>query len=602
GFELMMAPYTIAHLRLGIAFRKTGFWDFHRRLGIYLTNSLEKSQTDKLPLAFGLAESIAEESKEAAVIKNEIPIMVVIGNPPYSGVSSNETEYANSLVERYKVEPGGQQKLQERKHWLNDDYVKFIAFAESTIEKTGDGILAMITNNGYLDNPTFRGMRWHLAKTFDKIYLLDLHGNVKKKETVPDGGKDENVFDIMQGVGIILAVKTGKKKPEQLGEVYHADLYGTRKHKFKELAKSPKWQKLTLDSKMVYFVPKVTKGRDKYDEGIKINELFLESVTGIVTMGDDFIVDGDKNVIAERVQKLARGEYNEITLNAEFKLGKNYAKFVLDNYTKLKFDEAKLVKLNYRPFDERWTYFDNKVLWRWREGVMQHLLNDNIAVNFCRQVISDGFSHIWLSKHMTDDSYVSNKSRERGYCSPLYLYHKDGTKTSNLKKEIVEKIEEIVGKVSPEDIFDYIYAVLHSPRYREKYKEFLKIDFPRVPYPKDKNSFKKLVKLGTKLRNLHLLESPKVNKFIITYPTAGSDTVEKRPEYKGGKVFINDEQYFGKVPEIAWHFYIGGYQPAQKWLKDRKGRALTNEDVEHYQRVIVALVETGRIMEKIDRV
>ncbi|MBU0672787.1 MAG: DNA methyltransferase, partial [Candidatus Margulisbacteria bacterium] len=184
---------------------------------------------------------------------------------------------------------------------------------------------------------------------------------------------------------------------------------------------------------------------------------------------------------------------------------------------------------------------------------------------------------------------------------PLYLYHEDGTKTSNLKKEIVDKIKVIVGKTSPEDVFDYIYCVLHSPSYRDKYKEFLKIDFPRVPYPKDAKTFKTLVKLGAELRGLHLLESPKVNKFITTYPVAGSNVVGKI-SFKGGKVFVNKEQYFGKVPEIAWNFYIGGYQPAQKWLKDRKGRSLTNSDIEYYQKIIVALTETERIMGEIDKI
>lgn len=599
GFELMMAPYTIAHLRLALEFRKTKFYYFNNRLSLFLTNSLENTfDQGDLFAPLGFAESLAKESEEAAKIKNDTPIMVVIGNPPYSGVSSNETKYANSLVERYKVEPGGKQRLQERKHWLNDDYVKFIAFAESMIEKTGDGVVAMITNNGYLDNPTFRGMRWHLAKTFDKIYVLDLHGNAKKKETAPDGGKDENVFDIMQGVGIILAVKTGKKKNDELGEVYHADLYGTRKHKFEELKRTPKWQKLTLDSRMLYFVPKDTKGQKEYEKGFKIDKLFLQNVTGIVTMGDDFILDDKREVIAERIRKLTRGEYNESNLNSEFKLGKNYAKFILDNHTKLDFDESKLVKLSYRPFDKRWTYFDNKVLWRWRESIMKHFVNHkNVGLVTTRMQKDHPGAYISnnIIAHKTFNAYDSNS------IFPLYIYHDDGTGTPNLKREIVDKIEKIVGKVSPEDIFDYIYATLHSPKYRKKHKEFLKIDFPRVPYPKNKETFKKLVKLGKELRELHLLESSKVNKFITTYPVTGGDKVEKKLEYKDGKVYINDEQYFGNVPEVAWNFWIGGYQPAQKWLKDRKGNTLTNKDIEHYQKMIVALVETEKIMNETDK-
>ena len=240
GFELMMTPYTIAHLKLSLAFRDTGFKYFNdRRLGIYLTNSLEESGIQQQGLfALGLAESIAEESKAASKIKNEKPIMIVIGNPPYSGISSNETEYANKLVEKYKVEPGGKQRLREKKHWLNDDYVKFIALAEKMIQKNGEGIVGFITNHGYLDNPTFRGMRWSLLDTFDYLYSMDLHGNSKKHEIPPDGGKDENVFDIQQGVSILLAVKTGKKKQGDLAKLYSQDLWGKRIKKYEQLNNS----------------------------------------------------------------------------------------------------------------------------------------------------------------------------------------------------------------------------------------------------------------------------------------------------------------------------------------------------------------------------
>lgn len=601
GFELMMAPYTIAHLRIGINLKRKGFWDFHRRLGIYLTNTLENAQGLQLPMGFGLAESIAEESKEASVIKNETPIMVVVGNPPYSGISSNETQYANSLVERYKVEPGGKLKLQERKHWLNDDYVKFIAFAESMIEKTGDGIVAMITNNGYLDNPTFRGMRWHLAKTFDKVFLLDLHGNAKKKETTPAGGKDENVFDIMQGVGIMLAIKTGKKKSEELGEIYYSDLFGLRGHKFTELEKTPSWKKLTLDPKMVYFVPKNTMGQEEYEKGIRINELFRQNTTGIVTMGDNFIVNEDKGVIIDRIQKLAGGEYSETNLNTQFGLGKNYAKFILDNHTKLEFDEDKLTRLAYRPFDIRWTYFDNKVLWRWRENVMRNYFKGgNLGLLFTRMTKGKDFAHVQVVNNISEVIYLSPLTGTNAFNAPLYIYQDDGTRTPNFDLELLKKLtENLTQKYEPEDIFDYIYAVLHSPKYREKYKEFLKTDFPKVPQPRNTEIFRKLIELGRELRQLHLLESPKVHEFITTFPESGSDIVEK-PFYKSEKVFINDKQYFGNVPEIAWNFHIGGYQPAQKWLKDRKGKSLTDEDIEHYQKIIVALTETSKVMKNID--
>ena len=224
--------------------------------------------------------------------------------------------------------------------------------------------------------------------------------------------------------------------------------------------------------------------------------------------------------------------------------------------------------------------------------------HDNLALLVTRHISTNNFRHVFLSNTLSDRDPLSLTTQERSYIFPLYLYSDDGSKTPNFNNEIVSKIEEIVGKTTPEDILDYIYAVLHSPTYREKYKEFLKIDFPRVPYPKDKESFKKLVNIGTELRELHLMESPKVNKYITTYPAEGTNTVEK-VIYKDGNVYINDTQYFGNVPEVAWNFYIGGYQPAQKWLKDRKGRVLTNEDIEHYQKIIVVLNETERIMRDI---
>ena len=560
GFELMMTPYTIAHLKVSIALRETGFKYFNEtrtgktRLRVYLTNSLEQNETQQDLFSFGFAESIAEEAKEADKIKSETPIMVVMGNPPYSVSSSNKGNWITNLVKDYKSD------LNERNiQPLSDDYIKFIRFAEHFIEKNKSGIVAMITNNSFIDGITHRQMRKHLLETFDEIYILDLHGNSKKKEKAPDGGKDENVFNIMQGVSISIFVRRAEDK-KGLGKVYHAELYGKRENKFKALNESDiqtvKWNKLDYSEPYYFFVPKDFGANKEYEKGCKLDEFFTLNTSGIKTHHDDVLVS-----------------FNEFEEN---------------NY-----------KYLYRPFDTRWIEYNLKKVIRHRFSVMKHLLKENISLLTCRQQSSFNFQHVFASRVLSDICSVSMQTKESTYVFPLYLYLEDGSKIPNLKKEIVGKIEEIVGKVIPEDIFDYIYAVLHSPSYREKYKEFLKIDFPRVPYPKDTKTFKKLVAFGAELRSLHLLESPKVNQFITTYPIAGSDTVEKLA-YKDGNVFINTEQYFGNVPEIAWNFYIGGYQPAQKWLKDRKGRALTNTDIEHYQKIIVAIAETNRIMKEID--
>ena len=565
GFELMMAAYTIAHLKLSIAFRETGFTIFNKRLGIYLTNSLEQTSPQGNLLSLGFAQSIAEEAKQAEVIKNETPIMVVLGNPPYSVSSSNKGEWIQELIKDYKINLD-EQNIQP----LSDDYIKFIRLAENFVEKNKSGIVAMITNNSFLDGKIHRQMRKHLLETFDNIYILDLHGSTRKKEK-----DDENVFSIQQGVAISIFVsKEGKK--ESLGAVHHGELYGTRESKFNALEtssmQSVKWQNLNYKEPYYFFVPKDFESEGEYTEGFKIKELFQISNAGSATGKDSVFVQMNSGDLENAL-----------------------------NSSGVNFSEDNIVDYLYRPFDIRKTLYDNTKIQRLRTNVMDHMRKDNVALITCKQQTSFDFQHAFLSRHVTDRCAVSLQTGEVGYVFPLFLYPDDGPKISNLKKEIVAEIEKAVGKTRPEDIFDYIYAVLHSPSYRKKYKEFLKIDFPCVPYPKDKKQFAALVALGTELRELHLLESAKVRKLITSYPESGSNVVEKIA-HKGDKVYINAEQYFGGVPEVAWSFYIGGYQPTQKWLKDRKGRTLTNEDIEHYQKIIVALTETDRIMKEIDEI
>ena len=564
GFELMMAPYTIAHLKLSMTLKETGYSSFDRRLGIYLTNSLEEAESydDTLFAGFGLSQSIADEAREAGVIKRETPIMVVIGNPPYSGESSNAHYTGNNV---YKIEPGGG-KLQERNSkWLNDDYVKFIRFAESMIEKTGEGIVAMITAHGYIDNPTFRGMRWHLMQTFDEIHILDLHGNVKKREKAPDGSKDGNIFDIQQGVAIIIATKQ-KERIGKEAKIFRADCFGTRENKFRYLETSfeeIKWEIISPTGDNLEWVVRDNKVAELYKQGFSITEIFPINSVCIVSGKDDEFIKFDK-----------------------------------EQFTDVNIDSSKIKPLSYRAFDTRYINYDPKIITRARFKVMKEFLEENIGLTFIRNDQgSDNFSHIFVSKTLVDGHLHPGLT----YAAPLYLHDDAGPKLANLKDSVVNKIEAIVGKTKPEDIFDYIYAVLNSPSYREKYKNLLKIDFPRVPYPTDANQFATLVEKGAELRTLHLLESPKLNDLVTTYPVSGSNLVEAI-SYKNGNVYINATQYFGNVPEIAWNFYIGGYQPVQKWLKDRKGRTLTNDDIEHYQKMIVAIIETARIMKEIDKV
>lgn len=604
GFELMMAPYTIAHLKLGMTLKETGVDKLSERLNVYLTNTLEEGVPQQPDLfSFGLAEAVSDESRLAAEVKTNKPVMVVMGNPPYSGVSSNETDYANSLIDKYKVEPGGKQKLQERKHWLNDDYVKFLAFAEDMIEQNGTGIVGMITNNGYLDNPTFRGMRWRLAKTFDKIYVLDLHGNAKKKEVAPDGGKDENVFDIMQGVGIILAVKTDKKKDSELAEVYHADLWGGRQAKFDELTDGIKFEKISPEIKNVFFVPKNVSGQKTYDIGIAMDDLFIKSTVGFVTGNDKLNISMNKENHIQKVKDIINLE--ELKWRNKYSRRKDSRDWRYSNAkSDLSDSDKNISQVSYRPFDTRYTVYTGNSRGLYASPqvkIMQHLITGNNPALISNKTTRNELHRNIFISNQPSDYHILETANANPYVFPLYVYHDDGTRTPNFNSDELAKLTKNLSvEYTPEDILDYIYAILHSPSYREKYKEFLKIDFPRVPSIKSDAEFARLVPLGRRLRELHLMKSSDIDNYDTTFPEPGDDTVDKI-RFEDGKVYINDSQYFGNVPELAWNFYIGGYQPAQKWLKDRKTRKLTNDDITHYQRIIKILTETNKTMHQIDK-
>jgi predicted helicase len=596
GFELLMASYAMAHLKLDLLLTETGYKPTtNQRFRVYLTNSLEEHHQDTGTL---FANWLSTEANEANHIKRDTPVMCVIGNPPYSGESANQGEWISNLMDDYKKEPGGSVKLKEKNSKaINADEYKFIRYGQHYIEKNGSGILAFINPHTFLDASICRGMRWNLLKTFDKIFTIDLHGNSTKKETALDGSADVNVFDIMQGVSINIFVKTGKKKANELGKVFHFDLFGKRELKydflFENSVKSVGYKEISVNAPNYYFVPKDFVEEQGYSQGFELTELMPFKSSGIKTHDDINLVSDSR----ERLEK------NLINLNQQF-------------------DNSKVCKYSYRPFDNGYIYYDTKLLGRAREKTIYHLKNDNIGLILVAQPQAANlnfFDCVYVTNCFTD----TNMFRRGGPCAfPLYIYPASTIqqtiglsteRTPNLNAEIVKRIAEKLGlsltnekettenTFAPIDILDYIYAVLHSPTYREKYKEFLKIDFPRVPYPKDKDTFWHLVKLGKEIRQIHLLASPTVEKYITQYPIDGNNVVTK-PNYQNGKVYINDTQYFDNVPETAWNFYIGGYQPAQKWLKDRKDRKLEFEDILHYQKIIVALSETDRLMKEIDKI
>lgn len=563
GFELLMASYAVAHLKLDMLLEQTGFnhAENKKRLKIYLTNSLEECHPDTGSL---WAQWLSDEASAANRIKRDCPVMVMIGNPPYSGESQNKGEWIMHLMEDYKKEPGGETQLKERNpKWINDDYVKFIRLAQYYIERNKYGVIGFINPHGFLDNPTFRGMRWNLLKTFDKIYTINLHGNNKKKEVCPDGSPDENVFDIQQGVSINMFIKTGEKKAKELGKVYYYDLYGKREEKYNFLTNTPfsevKYKELNPIAPMYFFVPKDFELMEEYEKGVKVNDLFSLGSMGITT-------GHDKEMVSIQPFKSA------------------------DN-----------LPYCYRPFDTQWIDYDVERIARARENVMSHLKKANIALCLIKvNSSSDGLFKVLVSSGMTDKTILSSKDNANVF--PLYLYTNEfgkETKVANLNDEEWQKFNNAIGRVTPpEELLAYIYAVLHSPSYRERYKEFLKVDFPRIPLPTSESEFVRLAQIGQQLIDLHMMRNTQSWKCDTTFPELGSQQIDMF-KWKDKQVWINKQQYFGNVPEEVWNFYIGGYQPAQKWLKDRKGRTLVFDDIKHYLYIIHALAETIKLMQKI---
>jgi predicted helicase len=638
AFELMMAPYVIGHMRLSFLLTDYGYeLSSDERIKYYLTNTLDMNVISDS--AIPIISSISDESKNAEKVKKEIPILVIMGNPPYSGISANNGEWIEKLLKEdfdgvqsyYKVDG---KSLNEKKLWLQDDYVKFIRFAQWKINQAGEGVLGFITNHGYLDNPTFRGMRQSLMKTFNEIYILDLHGNSLKKERCPDGSKDENVFDIRQGVAIGLFIK---KKDAKDSEVYHSEEWELREKKYEFLLandiKTTQWKKLEPNSPYYFFSSRDEKGREIYESFMKVTEIFPVNCVGIVTARDKFVIDFDKETLRRRIAMFRNLSIPDETVKQTFKL-KDTSTFKFRKSREILSKDEKWSKyfteILYRPFDKRNIYYTNIVVERPLFEVMRHMMQENLGILFTRPQSPKYEFSVFASDKIADQCVAGNKSAGAGisYIVPLYLYpfadknalFEEGTKVSektpNISPELFEKLSKIYGiKPTPEEIFYYIYAVLYSNTYRTKYAEFLKIDFPRIPFTNDYDVFVKMSALGKRLVDLHLLQSSELDPPIAKFQGAGDSAVNKVAlnlmkrisDYKGlnergNRVYINDTQYFEGVTKEVFEYQIGGYQVLSKWLKDRKGRYMTLEDSIAYSKIATSISKTIEIQKEIDTV
>jgi hypothetical protein len=663
GFELLVAPYAVAHLKLGMQLAGQDLPEFDRRdwsydlasgerLGVYMTNTLEEALKKSEIL---LGSYIAEEANAAASVKRELPVLVVLGNPPYSGHSANNGEWIRGLIADYAKPIPGIPRPEQGK-WLQDDYVKFIRFGQWRIEQTGAGILAFITNHSYLDSPTFAGMRHSLLQTFSNIYVLDLHGNTKRGERAPGGGVDQNVFDIQQGVAIALFVR--EREMTRPGRVHHAELYGRRPAKYDWLATNTvattTWTVVEPSAPLFLFAPQNAERREEYEKGWPIPDVMNQNgapAPGMVTTHDQFAISWTPEEMRTKVERFVQTK-SESEARSLWRLCStdqwNYdrAKAALRDSAW----ETELGQVLYRPFDARSTVFDPQVTVHRRERVTRHMhAGPNLGLVTSRQTKGETFAHVQATRLPAEAICLSPKTSNNGFLFPLYLYPEasgpqrrlliEGELTGrkpNLNPEFVAELESRLGyhfvsdgvgepnsrTFGPEDIFYYIYAVLHAPGYRDRYVEFLRYEFPRIPLPVSPAQFVALAASGADLARLHLFEGPSP-AMKTNYPIPGSDVIAPRhphylapgdPEPNGlgyldaGRIYISADQpragvrgqYFRGADPDVWAFRVGGYNVCEKWLKSRRGRRLTLGDIAHFHRMVATLAATVDIMSGLD--
>ncbi len=627
GFELLVAPYTIAHLKLSLFLQAQG-WRADERLRIYLTNTLEQPAEMQPSLPF--AEFISDEANEALSVKRDEPLLVILGNPPYPQDSANPSRegrrltFIGELIEKYMPVDGQLLGIWDQKKPLQSDYVKFIRWAQWRIDKNGEGIVGYIVNNSFLDGPTFRSMRQSLLESFNTVYLLNLHGSNRITEVVPEAVRDENVFDISQGVCILLCVKENDSHVP--AKTYYADLWGSREEKYSMLSENEvqttEWCDLQPTSPYYLFVPQVADHSAEYGNGLAVSDIFVESSTGIFTARDKLTIHRTVEKLSETVTDFvslsendAREKYELSRDTQDWKV--HLAQADLRNHLNV---EQHITPIQYRPFDTRWTYYTGQSRGFHcapRPAAMHNLLAENVALCVNRGIRNPVWQHVLVTNKISEKSYISNRSEPTAQVFPLYLYPNpeelelEKERSLNFKPAFLTALSEALGlqkvaplnlpeRVSPEEILAYIYAVLYSPTYRERYYEFLRYDFPRIPLPQDIDQFHTLSALGQHLIDWHLLKDvqiPPRHRF-----EGEGDGIVSQVRYVDGRVWINPTQHFTDVPPEVWEYEVGAYQVCEKWLKDRRGEALRYEDVRQYRAILVAVAETLRAMTDIDGV
>ena len=631
AFELMMAPYAIAHMKIGLKLAETGYrFGTEERARIYLTNALEP-WVRQLPLIEFAA--LAHEAAAVNEIKRHKRFTVVIGNPPYAQYSMNLNEDAKANIEKFRYANG--QKIRARnalqlERNLNDDYVKFLGFAADLLPR-GAGALGMITNRMFLDSESLVGLREWLATSFAQLYFVDLWGSSEESRRVERLAADENVFDILQGVAISFAIHRLERKKAS-AQTRSREVIGTREEKYRLLStnlelKSAGWVETHPNGQSWWLHRDSSSNREAAHE-FTLAEIFPQFSTLVASNRDNLVVDFDRDVVVRNVEAVRsfRGSNKDWSerFGITLKTGWN-VDAAREKLTALRDVGALVRPIEYRSFDRRWIFFHPTLVWQTAPVSSNNVIrspNNRVLISLGKNRAETTNGH-WVSATLADKSVVSTRDNASGF--PLYLFDEDGElglgDRPNISPEFLRHLAFRLGLpqegqfnlpqgLTPEDIFHYIYAVFHSPGYRSRYAEFLKIDFPRLPLTGNLELFRTLARLGSELTALHLLESPRLDQPLTEF--IGNNKEVAKVGYADGTVWIDASgtkketspgtSGFRGVPEAVWNFHIGGYQVCEKWLKDRKGRTLSADDIAHYHKIVVALAETIRLMAEIDRV
>ncbi len=638
GFEYLIAPYAIAHLNLSQTFKE----EFKKplkendALKIILTNTL--IQPSEIAAYRGLNPIFETELLNAQKIKNDENILIITGNPPYSGASSNEGLFEWEVKATYGIEPefqtikiekkvkltdkiqtllkniqkqkesGSKNALKELKNlhskyklqneknpkWLLDDYVKFMRFAQNKIESLGHGLFGFISNNAFLDNPTFRGLRRSLLECYDELYILNLHGNARKKEKTPQGADDENVFNIKQGVSINLFVKKAQTTKQK---IHYYDVYGERAEKYDFLAQndlnSIEWLELAPREPFYLLIPQETSLLEEYEQGFSVQEMFQISSVGIVTGKDRIFIANNTESLKEQVLKYC----NE-------------------------FNEQCVKDIHYRPFDIRKVYYDTKKLERARENTFKHMLppppptnpktpnqtRKNVALNTPRQLKNNdkSWTQCFISSCINDQG-LSSGGNGAGVNYPLYQFNNPNY-TENFTPEFRSFIDKHYNhSFEPLEILGYIYALLYSPNYRKHYEDFLKADYPKILFTENKDLFRALSLLGIELIGLHVLNQESLNYSFekLKDATIGEsgyieaherNPIVSKPSHNEQRLYINHSAYFSGVSQEIYDYRIGGYCVLDKYLKSHKNEPCDFDHVTRIIKVIACTIEIQKTL------